>query len=152
MTIDGRSVTEMQRKVDRRGKRSAVFRFILAKGDKDEIIAWNQELFRILHVFNVRSIGSVGGSANLVALFQTELTIDTNLRVADAQAMVADTKTAVVNAQTMVADMHRNMFMGQKSTYDHNHSASATRCPSTTECSQLRRLKPGQRYRIPWGP
>jgi hypothetical protein len=55
-------VTEMQRKVDRRGKRSAVIRFMLAKGDKDEIAAWNQELFRILHVFNVRSFGTVGSS------------------------------------------------------------------------------------------
>jgi hypothetical protein len=59
MTIDGRSVSQMQRKVDKRGKRNAVFRFMLAKGDKDEITAWNQELFRILHVFNVRSIGTL---------------------------------------------------------------------------------------------
>jgi hypothetical protein len=61
MTIDGRFITEMQRRVDKRSKRGAVFRFFLAKGDKGKIIAWNQELFRILHVFNVRSIGSVGG-------------------------------------------------------------------------------------------
>jgi hypothetical protein len=59
MTIDGRSVTEMQRKVDKQGKRNSVIRFIVAKGDKDKITAWNQELVRILHVFNVRSIGSV---------------------------------------------------------------------------------------------
>jgi hypothetical protein len=59
MTIDGSSVSQMQRKVDRRGKRSAVIRLILTKGDKDEITAWNQELFRILHVFNVRSIGTL---------------------------------------------------------------------------------------------
>jgi hypothetical protein len=54
MTIDGRSVAKMQRKVDKRGKRNVVFRFLLAKGDKDEIAAWNQELVRVLHVFNVR--------------------------------------------------------------------------------------------------
>jgi hypothetical protein len=60
MTTDGRSVSQMQMKVDKRGKRSAAIRFILTKGDKDEITAWNQELFRILHVFNVRSIGTVG--------------------------------------------------------------------------------------------
>jgi hypothetical protein len=59
MTIDGRSVTEMQRKVDKQGKRNSVIRFIVAKGDKDNITAWNQELVRILHVFNVRSISSV---------------------------------------------------------------------------------------------
>jgi hypothetical protein len=60
MTTDGRSVTEMQKKVDKHSKRSALFRFILAKGDKDKIVAWNQELVRILHVFNVGSIGYVG--------------------------------------------------------------------------------------------
>jgi hypothetical protein len=77
---------------------------------------------------------------------------DTKTAVVNAQTMVADTKMAVVNAQTMVADMHQNMFTRQKSTSDHNHSASATRYPSTTECLQLRRLKQGQRYRILWGP
>jgi hypothetical protein len=51
---------EIRRKVEKRGKRNVVFRSILAKGDKDEIVAWNQDLVRILHVFNVRSIGSVG--------------------------------------------------------------------------------------------
>jgi hypothetical protein len=58
--IDRRSVGEMRRKVDRRGKRNVVFRSILAKRDKEEIAAWNQDLVRILHVFNVRSIGPVG--------------------------------------------------------------------------------------------
>jgi hypothetical protein len=60
MTIDRRSMVEMQRNVDKQGKRNGFMRFILAKGDKDKIAAWNQELFRLLHVFNVRSIGSVG--------------------------------------------------------------------------------------------
>jgi hypothetical protein len=50
----------MQKKVDKQGKRSVLVRFILAKGDKDKIAAWNQKLDRILRVFNVRSIGFVG--------------------------------------------------------------------------------------------
>ena len=33
-----------------------MFRFILAKGDKEKIAAWKQDLVRILHVFNVRSV------------------------------------------------------------------------------------------------
>ena len=60
MVTDRRSVTEMQQKVDKQGKRNAVFRFMMAKGDKDKITAWKQELVRILHVFNVRSIGHAG--------------------------------------------------------------------------------------------
>jgi hypothetical protein len=46
----------MQRRAKKTGKQNAVFRFILAKRDKDRIVAWNQDLFRILHVFNVRSM------------------------------------------------------------------------------------------------
>jgi hypothetical protein len=38
----------MQRNVGKQGKRNAVVRFILAKGDKDIIVAWNQDLIRVL--------------------------------------------------------------------------------------------------------
>ena len=54
MIIDCRSVAEMQRNVNKRGKRSVILRFILTKGDKDRIAGWNQDLLRVLHVFNVR--------------------------------------------------------------------------------------------------
>ena len=57
MTIYHRSVVEMQRNVNKQGKRNAVVRFILAKADKDKIAAWNEDLVRVLHLFNVRSIG-----------------------------------------------------------------------------------------------
>jgi hypothetical protein len=46
----------MQRKVVKQGKRNVVFRSILAKGDKEKIAAWKQDLVRVLHVFNVCSI------------------------------------------------------------------------------------------------
>jgi hypothetical protein len=139
MTTNYRAVAEMQRRVDKQGKRSTVVRFMLARGDKDKIAAWNQDLVRILHVFNVRSIAFCWESSNLGIPFQTELAIDTNIRVADTQTtvtntqtmvadtkttvtntetMVADTKMTVTNTQTMVADMHRNMLTGQKSTSD----------------------------------
>jgi hypothetical protein len=55
-----RALVEMQRKVVKRGKRGTVFRFILAKDDKDKIAGWKQDLVRILQVFNVRSIDSAG--------------------------------------------------------------------------------------------
>ena len=60
MTVAHRSVVDIQRNVNERGKRSKVLRFILAKSDKDKIAVWNQDIVRVLHVFNVRSIGSVG--------------------------------------------------------------------------------------------
>jgi hypothetical protein len=60
MALNRRSMVEMQRNVDKQCKRNGFIRFILAKGDKDKIAAWNQELFRLLHVFGVGLIGSVG--------------------------------------------------------------------------------------------
>ena len=55
MTFLGlRSVVEMQRNVNKQGKRNVALRFILVKADKDKIAAWNQDLVRVLHVFNVR--------------------------------------------------------------------------------------------------
>ena len=59
MALNRKSVVEMQRNVNKQGKRNPVSRFILAKGDKDKIAAWDQDLIRILHTFNVRSIGPV---------------------------------------------------------------------------------------------
>ena len=59
-TLGRRSVVEMQTNVVKRRKRNVVFRFILSKVDKDRIAAWNQDLVRVLHVFNVRPIGYVG--------------------------------------------------------------------------------------------
>jgi hypothetical protein len=60
--LNRRALVEMQMKVVKRGKRSGVVRFILAKDDKDKIAGWKQDLVRILQVFNVRSVGSVGNS------------------------------------------------------------------------------------------
>ena len=134
----------MQRRVNKQGKRNVVFRFILAKSDKDKIAAWNQDLVRILHVFNVRSL-FCWEPGNLGVLFQTELVIDTNLRVTNTETMVADTKTTVTNTETMVADMHRNMLTGQKAGSGKNNSVGATCYPRTTERLPVPSLNPGQR-------
>jgi hypothetical protein len=133
----------MRRKVGKRGKRNVVFRSILAKGDKDEIATWNQDLVRILHVFNVRSICSCWEPGNSAAPSQTELAIDTNIRVADTQTrvvdtqmMVSDTRMTVMNTETrvtdtqkMVADIHRNILTGQNGASGKNQSVSAMRYP-----------------------
>ena len=116
-TIGRRSMVEMQKNMVKRGKRNAFVRFILSKVDKDKIAAWNQELVRLLHVFNVRSINCVRNFANLTALFQAELAIDTNIRVADTQriigntqTIVADTRVTVTNIEKKVGDIHLNML------------------------------------------
>ena len=53
-----RAVVEIQKNVTKQSKRNPVSRLLHAKGDKEAIAAWRQELNRILHVFNVRSIAS----------------------------------------------------------------------------------------------
>ena len=60
MSVDPRSVVEMQRDVDKQGKRSTVLQFTPGKVDQDKIAGWNQDLARLLHVFEVHFIGSVG--------------------------------------------------------------------------------------------
>ena len=54
-----RTLSGIQRKVVKQGKRNAMYRSILAKGDKEKIATWKQDLVRVLHVFNVCSIGLI---------------------------------------------------------------------------------------------
>jgi hypothetical protein len=60
--LNRRTVSDIEKRVVKQGKRNAFSRFILAKGDQDKIAAWKQDLIRVLQVFNVRSICSVGYS------------------------------------------------------------------------------------------
>jgi hypothetical protein len=67
---DRRTLAGIQRKVVKQSKRNSVIRFILAKGDKEKIAAWKQDLVRVLHVFNVCSIGRVGCSRTELPSFR----------------------------------------------------------------------------------
>jgi hypothetical protein len=164
-------VTKIHRKVVKQGKRNAVYRFILAKGDKEKIVSWKQDLARVLQVFNVRrSVSWV--FTNLPVLFQTELAIDTHMMVTDTKAVVVntrkivkDTQVVVANTQTMiadaqvvvsntqatvadthvlVADIHRKVLTGQGGTSNENHSVCVARFSSTREYLPSFRFKPGQ--------
>jgi hypothetical protein len=55
-------MVKIQGKVVKQGKRNVFYRFVLSKTDKDKIAAWKQDFMRILQVFNVGAIGSVGHS------------------------------------------------------------------------------------------
>ena len=55
--LDHRTLAKIQEKVVRQGKRNALHRFVLSKSDQGKIAAWNRDLDRLLHVFNVRSVG-----------------------------------------------------------------------------------------------
>ena len=79
--LDRRTLAEIQRKVIQQGKRHAVSRFFLVRGDKDKIAAWKQDLLRVLNVFDVRFIISVG-HLQTHQPFQTELEINIHEKVA----------------------------------------------------------------------
>jgi len=49
-------VAEIERKVIKQSKRSAISQYFHAQNDKEQIAAWRSDLNRILQVFNVRSI------------------------------------------------------------------------------------------------
>jgi hypothetical protein len=49
----------IQEKIVKQGKRNMASRLLSAKDDKDRIAAWMQGLFRVLQVFNVRSVNPV---------------------------------------------------------------------------------------------
>ena len=63
-SIDRRTLTEIQRKVVKQGKRNPASRLFYARGDKDKIAGWKQDLVRVLNVFNVRLVASAGHSPN----------------------------------------------------------------------------------------
>ena len=57
--LNRRTLSGIQRKVVKQSKRNAMYQFILAKGAKEKIAAWKQDLVRVLHIFNVCSIGLI---------------------------------------------------------------------------------------------
>ena len=73
---------------------------------------------------------------NLVASFQTELALDTNMAVGDTRAVVGDT-------HTMVADIHRSVFKGQEVTSNNKNLVGVTCYPSKTDFLPPFRLKKG---------
>jgi len=55
--LDRRTVAEIQRKVIKQGGNNPVSRLLRAKNDKEMITAWKLDLNKVIHVFNVCSVG-----------------------------------------------------------------------------------------------
>ena len=115
-----RAVAEIRENVSEKCGRNVLSRLVHAKSDKDAIAAWNFQLDRVQNTFNVCSVGSV--LLSLISLFQTELTLSTQL---------------------MVSDLHRDRSAGQEVANTQRPSVSATFCPPTTEHSPPPRLQSG---------
>ena len=60
-----RTVEEIEEKVNEKGKRNLLSRLAHAKNDKETIMTWKLDLNGILHIFNVRSAGSISLSLTI---------------------------------------------------------------------------------------
>jgi hypothetical protein len=80
----------------KKDKRHTVSRLFHAKGDKDAIANWRQDLNRILQIFNVCLV--IPSDDRYESTFQTEL---------------------LINNHTMLSDLHRNALTGQGGVDDH---------------------------------
>ena len=106
-----------------------ISRHLHAKNDKDKIAGWRLDLNKMLHVFNVSSIVSMGRPLTLYS--QTELLINTNMAVseihqgvANTHAVVSGLEHSVTSAHTMVRDIHRTIVRGQGEKDDNNSPVS----------------------------
>ena len=120
---DRSTVAEIQANINEKREQNLFSRLVHAKNDKEVIAGWRSDLNEILHVFNVRSVGSGRQSLTASLYFQTELAMNTHV---------------------MVLDIHRNVVAGQEGPDGQHRSVSPTSDPSTTERSPSPRLKPGR--------
>ena len=65
--LNRRTVEEIRGNITEKGGRNLLSRLVHAKDDKEMLAAWGSDLNRVLHVFNVRSVGS--GQQSLTAPF-----------------------------------------------------------------------------------
>ena len=56
--LNRRTVAEIQANVIEKGERNLFARLVHARNDKEAIAGWRSDLNRILHIFNVRPVGS----------------------------------------------------------------------------------------------
>ena len=77
--VNCRTMAEIRGNIIERGKRHWVSGILNARGDRNAIAAWREELVMVLDVFNVRLFGSAWHS--LTAPFQTELILNTYVAV-----------------------------------------------------------------------
>jgi len=169
--LSSRTVNGIQENIVKRGRRNVISRLYRAKDDKEAIAAWELDLNRVWHVFNVRSAISVWPS--LIVPFQTELGMatratgsDANQDAANKHTVVSDSHCDVTNVETIVSDVqnhvqnthttasniHRTKLKSRRGADGQNQAVSTTRTPSPSKYLPLPRLMLGQRSRLQLDP
>ena len=86
--LNFRTIAEIQGNVDEKRDKNSFLKFLDAKSDKDAIASWDRDLTRVLHVFSVRSVGSV--SHSLTTSLQIELELNIHGKVDDIYSILAN--------------------------------------------------------------
>ena len=134
----GRTLADIQNKIDKRRKRNAISRAFHAKNDSQTITSWRMDLNRILLVFNVCFV--VPARPALIVYSQTELGLNTYVAVSDVRdgvakthTVVADTHTVVAETHALVSDIRREVLGSREGVYDQHRSVSDIRTMPTIE-------------------
>ena len=144
----GRStVAEIQRKIIKQGKRSAVSRFLRAKDDKDTIATWRSDLNGILLVFNVCFVTSV--RPLLTICFQTELAMNTHVVVSDTHTIVSDIHRTIVKSQEGTNSGNPPVGAAQQTLTQARSAISTTNKPSILYLHLAYLENPHHRHREP---
>jgi hypothetical protein len=110
-------LAEIEMKIEQGKRNVLVSRLFHAKNDKEAVATWKSNLSRILHTFNVRSVGFAW--LLLTVHSQTELAINTHVAVVDIRHDVATT-------QTIVSDVHRDVVNTHATVSDVQRDVVAT--------------------------
>ena len=113
-------MADIQKRVDEKNSRGTFSRIFHTQNDKNTIAAWKEDLDRLLHIFNVRSVSSA--SLSLTTPFQTELAIDTNVAATETDRKVTDMHEDVLVIKESVANRQfsvRRPFPHQGTEPDH---------------------------------
>ena len=95
-------MAEIRGKVIKHSKRNVVYRHLLAKSDKDKIVAWRADLEKIIRNFNVRSIVTIRRLLTLDS--QTALAINTNVIVSNINRILVEGQGGNSSRDPMVSD------------------------------------------------
>ena len=108
-----RTADEIQRQINKQGKRNVISRRYHVKDDEEAITAWRLDLDGILHVFNVCFV--TFARRLLTSRFQTELGINAHATVSDIHQDTANKHVTVPdvhpdssNAKVIVPDVRRD--------------------------------------------
>ena len=129
--LNRRTVTEIQRKIIKRGKRNVVSR-LFHVNDEEAIATWRLGINRITHVFNVRPATSVWPS--LTFRSQTDFGTNTHVIVpanhrdtATTHTIASDVRRDTPNADTTVPDIRHEVSKSHAIVSDVHRNALRSR-------------------------